>query len=197
MRGNLSPVDVMGIIGFIWSFVSFYVGYLWYKEGANKDTLIAKLTAENELLRREVQAVSSADGGRKQHELVLQRSINRRGLDKLNEFYRAAFSFARSHEDGGRIYIGMCLAIAVAIVIAIAYHDETFIPWSLAMPFILALIMIELFPFSFLIDGAVIRNRLGRLQALLDREGFSFHDALLVKNWLDHKNGIIANLEIA
>ena len=30
MQEHLSFVDIIGIIGFVWSFISFYIGYLWY-----------------------------------------------------------------------------------------------------------------------------------------------------------------------
>lgn len=191
MLGKLSLVDVMGIIGFVWSFISFYIGYLWYKEGANKDAQIAKLTADNELLRREIEAISSHEGGRKQKELALQRSIDRRSLDKLNQFYQAAFSFSHSRINGDNIYFAVCLATAVTISIATAILTESSASsTSLYVVFALILVMLlraVLFPIHIIIDDAVIGRRLDRLEALLDREGFSFQVMLLVKNWLDQQ----------
>src|SRR5262245_25766308 len=104
MQASLSFVDIIGIAGFIWSIVSFYIGYRWYKDGATKDTLIAKLTAENGLLRQEVQAISSADGGEKRERVEFLRAIDRQGIERLKRFYGAAYRFSLSFKDAKEIY---------------------------------------------------------------------------------------------
>jgi hypothetical protein len=156
MQGDLSFVDIIGIVGFIWSFISFYIGYRWYRDSVDKDALIAKLTAENELLRREVREIFLVDGGKRRETLHSLRSMDKLGLERATRFYRAAYSFSRCREHATVAYRVLAYAVAVPILF---YFVNIWIAAIIMIPFAELLGLLILLPLSFVITRYIVGSR--------------------------------------
>jgi hypothetical protein len=184
MQGRLSFVDVIGVIGFVWSFISFYIGYIWYRDGAAKDSLVAKLTAENELLRREIDAISSVDSGRRREVLGHLRSIDKAGLERASRFYPTAYSFSRSRRDSTLLYEIFVYAVSLAVILY--FSESVLITVFILYPIALAGTVL-LFPVNIVFFNHFMKSRAATIQKLLDNEGFSFQEVLGLREWLDQQ----------
>jgi hypothetical protein len=197
MPEQLSFTDIIGIAGFIWSLISFYIGYLWYQDGSRKDALIAKLTADNELLRQEIKVIGSTDGGVRREVIVHQRTADRQTLDRMNLFYRAAFRVSRTRQDAdakhGLIFIALSVIVVLLVIFATNIPGEAVLVSSCFILFCMWLpVKLILYPFVF---STVEKSRLADVRRLFDQHSFSFQDVLAAKSWLDQQEWDAGNMQ--
>jgi hypothetical protein len=187
MQEDLSFPDILGVIGFVWSFISFYIGYLWYRDSGDKDALIAKLTAENELLRREIGAISSPDGGKRRETLHYLRTLDKMGLERANRFYRAAYSFSRSARDSASLYFVIISLLAAAAFIYYTGTIFSLVALVILWPLVGIVMMILFLPLRVYLLKRYSNSRAAKIQRLLEHEGFSFQEVVNLKGWLDQQ----------
>ena len=186
MQENSSLMDILGIVSFLWSIISFYIGYQWYKDSVTKDALVARLTAENELLRREVQAISSADRDGNQH-LMIKRGFDHSYVNKLKLFYEPALEYSYSSSVSGGMHVLLCMVLSGIIIwrVGMATTIGLILLYS---PLLFLMVSLILWPFVEIVRRMIIARQQKKIQALLDEEGFSFEEILAAKNWIDQQD---------